>query len=36
MESACAVQEILFQGECNFMLVMWIEGSWVGTYRERP
>ena len=21
--------------ECNFILVVWIEGSWVGTYRER-
>ena len=31
MESACAIQEILLQSECNFMLVIWIEGSWMGT-----
>ena len=22
--------------EYNFLLVVWIEGNWVGTYRERP
>ena len=34
MESACVIQEILLQSECNFMLVIWKnEVGWVLTGR---